>query len=389
MPAVCFYFSLHQCARLRRYSIFDTAPNYFDDAATETQVRHAATECYVPALRILLQLARDLPGQFKAALSISGLAVELLERHAPEVLQHLHALAATGCCEFVGQPYHHSLSVLYSRGEFLSQVQLHKQMLKRLFNIVPRSFANTELLYNNDVGRCVRDMGFEAILAEGVESVLASRSAAFVYAAPGTARQMRLLLRNRALSDAIGRRLADPTAPDFPLTVDKVVRSISKIGGQLCNLFFDLESFGLWQPKETALDLLEKLPAKLLAANCRLLTPSQACDQFQSAGELSTPQMTSWCGANRDLACWLGNAMQKSAVQELYRLEPVLSRRAAAGDQDVLAEFRKLTAADYARAMATRLEPPDQRRAPGGAVPSPYDAYIGFMNILENLRGQA
>jgi hypothetical protein len=32
MAAVCFYFQVHQPFRLRRYSVFDTDPFYFDNA---------------------------------------------------------------------------------------------------------------------------------------------------------------------------------------------------------------------------------------------------------------------------------------------------------------------------------------------------------------------
>jgi len=31
MPSICFYFQIHQPFRLRRYSVFDTDRNYFDD----------------------------------------------------------------------------------------------------------------------------------------------------------------------------------------------------------------------------------------------------------------------------------------------------------------------------------------------------------------------
>jgi alpha-amylase len=49
MAAVCFYFQVHQPFRLRRYSVFDTDPFYFDAAANESILRKVADKCYRPA----------------------------------------------------------------------------------------------------------------------------------------------------------------------------------------------------------------------------------------------------------------------------------------------------------------------------------------------------
>ena len=391
MPAVCLAFLIHQPHVLRRYSIFDASPQYVDRAATAKAVRGAARHAYGPTTKVLIDLAHKLGKEFKVALGISGTAVELLETHAPEILQQIHALAATGCVEFLGQPYHASLSALYSRAEFAEQMQLHRQMIKRLFGAQPKVFANTELIYSNDVGRAAAELGFDAVFGEAVENVLASRSAAFVFGVPGTA--ARLLLRHGRLSDAVGRRFADATSPDFPLTDQKFADELAKIGGHVCNLVFDMESFGLWQPRSTGvLEFLAALPAKLVAANNPLVLPSECVARFTSAGDLDTLHMTSWSGPGRDLASWLGNAMQVNAQQELYRLEAAVKAR---GNPDLLRDFRQLSAADYAWAMATRHGEGEEGRrsmatgAGGADAESPYDAYINFMNVIENIKARA
>ena len=42
MASVCFYFQVHQPNRLRRYSVFDSSDNYFDDYHNEQILRKVA-----------------------------------------------------------------------------------------------------------------------------------------------------------------------------------------------------------------------------------------------------------------------------------------------------------------------------------------------------------
>src|SRR5262249_38677340 len=155
--------------------------------------------------------------------------------------------------------FHHSLSSLASKTEFAQQVNMHRDMLQRLVNQQPTTFRNTELIYSDDIAALAAQQGFNAILAEGWEPVLSNRSAAFVYRAAKS--KLHLLLRNHALSDAIAFRFSDPRSPDFPMTVEKFSHHVSQIGGQLCNLFMDYETFGEHQPASTGIfDFLRALP---------------------------------------------------------------------------------------------------------------------------------
>ena len=77
----------------------------------------------------------------------------------PEVLSTFHALAKTGCVEFLAETYYHSLSFLYSRQEFVEQVKKHMDLIRSLFGQTPTVFRNTELIYNNDAGPAHRGDG--------------------------------------------------------------------------------------------------------------------------------------------------------------------------------------------------------------------------------------
>ena len=73
-------------------------------------MKKVAAKCYLPANRLMLELIHRHRGRFKIAYSISGVAIEQMKRFAPEVLDSFRELAATGCVEFVGEAYYHSLA---------------------------------------------------------------------------------------------------------------------------------------------------------------------------------------------------------------------------------------------------------------------------------------
>jgi alpha-amylase len=131
---------------------------------------------------MLLKLIQQHKGRFRIAYSLTGILLEQLQRYCPEVLSTFHALAQTGCVEFLAETYYHSLSFLYSRQEFIEQVKKHAATIKDLFGQTPLVFRNTELIYNNDLGLLIEAMeASDAIITEGADHILGYRSANFVY----------------------------------------------------------------------------------------------------------------------------------------------------------------------------------------------------------------
>jgi alpha-amylase len=393
MPSVCLYFQIHQPFRLRKYTIFDGDSNYFDNAMNAQLVRRIAERCYVPMNRLLLALIRQHGGRFRLALSITGTALEQFESYAPEVVQGLHALAQTRCVEFLAETSHHSLAGLHSVGEFREQVELHRKMIKRLFGQSPTVFRNTELIYSNRIAGLVSEMGFRGILSEGWEPALNNRSAAFIYRAipqtDGTgpaapARPLYLLVRNHRLSDAISYRFADARSPEFPLSEEKFSTLVSQIGGRLCNLFMDYETFGEHLAEKTGIfDFMRNMPGKLLEHHA-FVTPEELLGtggEVEVAGELDVPSAISWADEARDLGAWMGNAMQNNALEDLYGLEMKVKSK---GDAKLLADWRKLTTSDHFYYMSTKDKADGAVHGYFRPYESPYDAYVNYMNVLDN-----
>ncbi len=107
--------------------------------------------------------------------------------------------------EFLAETYSHSLASLGNRDEFIEQVQRHAALIEREFGQRPTVFRNTELIYSDEIGATVADLGFKAMLAEGAKHILGWKSPDFIYANDINPR-LKLLLRNFKLSDDLAFR---------------------------------------------------------------------------------------------------------------------------------------------------------------------------------------
>src|SRR5580704_10159702 len=119
MPSICFYFQVHQPFRLKAYDCFKIGHDHFyeDEAKNKEILDRIAKKCYLPANAILLHLIEHYKGAFKISYSVSGTALEQMEKYRPDVLRSFQKLAETGCVEFLSETYTHSLSFLYSKDE--------------------------------------------------------------------------------------------------------------------------------------------------------------------------------------------------------------------------------------------------------------------------------
>lgn len=383
MPALCLCFNIHESYLLRRYTVFDMGQSsvYEDDDRNCEAVLRAARLCYLPAGELLLRLVRRYEGAFVVSLCVSGTALDLFEQYAPEVMETLCALAATGCVEFVSETSAHSLAFLYSREEFDRQVKAQNARLKSLFGKKPQTFMNTECVFNNDLAVALQQLGFKTVLADGAEHVLGWRSPNWMYR-PVSGPRMRLLLRNAGLSDDMGLRFGDRAWNNWPLTAEKFAswcRSLAD-SSDIINIFNDLHVFGLRNGRDSGIfDFLETLPEALLRdGRFSFATPRSLAGKMGPVGEVDVPQFMSWEEKGHDLTSWLGNDMQKDAIHALYSLAV---RVRACGDKVLSHDYERLQTADHFRHMSTKWfsGPHADRPNPFG---SPYDAYITYMNVL-------
>ena len=391
MVSVCFYFQVHQPIRLRKYSIFEIGKhaNYFDDRKNEAIIKKIAGKCYLPANKAILDLINKNDGKFKVSYSMSGVVLEELERFAPEVIDSFKKLVDTGNVEILDETYHHTLSCLHSKDEFKEQIQLHNKKVKQLFNYRPKVFRNTELIYNNETAKTAEEMGYKAVLAEGADHILQWRSPNFVYRPKGSS-NIKLLLKNYRLSDDIAFRFSEKSWKEFPLTAPKFAGWVNKINGNgnVVNLFMDYETFGEHQWEDKGIfEFLKHLPHEILKhSDNDFVTPSEAVRRYKDVAELDYPYYVSWADVERDLSAWTGNKMQQEAMKEIYNLEPYvkLSKNPALLDQ-----WRKLQTSDHFYYMCTKWFNDGDVHKYFNPYDSPYEAFITYMNILNDFRMKA
>ncbi len=387
MPSVCFYFQVHQPYRLRRYGVFDVGrrSDYFDDALDEAVLRKVADKCYRPMNALVEELVDRSEGRFRAAYSITGTALEQLERWAPDVVESFRRLARSGAIEFLAETYHHSLSFLASRDEFEEQVELHSALMERTLGVRTRVFRNTELIFSNALARRVHDLGFAGVLAEGADRVLGWRSPHFLYTAKG-APDLPLLLKSYRLSDDVAFRFGNRAWEGWPLTPEKFAGWLHAVNGcgETINLFMDYETFGEHQWAETGIfEFVRALPDAVLAhPDVRFATPSEVIASCAPRAELDVPEFVSWADSERDLTAWLGNAMQRASLDELYALRDAVR---ASGDPLALRDFRRLTTSDHFYYMCTKYFADGDVHKYFSPYESPYEAHIAFMNALADL----
>ncbi|MBR6721224.1 MAG: glycoside hydrolase family 57 protein [Alistipes sp.] len=382
MKTVCFYFQVHQPWRLKTYRFFQMGQdhNYLDDFTNRAIMQKIARECYLPMNALLHSLIEENKGAFRVSFSITGSAIEQFKAYAPEVLDSFRALAETGCVEFLGETYSHSLSSLYSVDEFKQEVKLHTAMLKEEFGVKPTAFRNTELIYSDDIAATVQGMGFKTMLAEGAKHVLGWKSPNFVYT-DAVDNKLRLLLRNYKLSDDIAFRFSNEGWDEWPMTADKFAQWVAGENGDVVNLFMDYETFGEHQKAATGIfDFMKALPAALLATGeVEFATVSEASKRLQPVAVLHCPHAMSWADEERDVTAWLGNDLQNEAFSKLYALAPRIKK---AKNKDFEYVWHFMQNSDHFYYMATKWFSDGDVHSYFNPYGSAYEAFINYMNVL-------
>ena len=380
MRTICLYFEIHQIIHLKRYRFFDIGTNhyYYDDYANETSINDVAERSYIPALNTLIDMVKSSEGAFKVALSISGVALEQLEIYAPSVIELLHQLNDTGCCEFLAEPYSHGLSSLANEACFKEEVMRQSEKMKQLFGKAPKVFRNSSLIYSDEIGAAVASMGFKGMLTEGAKHILGWKSPHYLYHCNMNP-NLKLLLRDFKLSDDISLRFSNSEWSEYPLMADKYINWIDQLPQeeQVINIFMELCALGIYQPLSShILDFLKALPACAKEKGITFSTPTEIVTKLKSVSQLDVPYPLSWVDEERDTSCWLGNVMQREAFNKLYS---VAERVHLCDDRRIKQDWDYLQASNNFRFMTTKQSSVTLQR---GIYESPYDAFTNYMNIL-------
>lgn len=372
-------FQVHQPRRLKKLMAADINDAFasLDDKADRAIIERVAENCYLPTNALLLKLIQRYP-QIKLAFSISGTALEQLEEYAPEALESFRSLAATGSVDFLSETYYHSMAFLMDSEEFEIQILEHAEKVVEHFGVRPAVFRNTNLIYNDEIGRRISMMGFQGVLTEGNVHNF-KYSPHFLYEHRDL-NGLKILMRNPSLSDDIAFRVA---LSDWNLTAEKFMSWLEAMpeNEKLVTIALDYETFGEHHKQETGiLQFLEHLLLLLaIEKSYKMITPAEVVQQFRAHRPVSIPDYVAIAGA--DLSDWVGSEKQREAFTALIQLEAGAKGK---GDPSVLKLWRCLQASDHFYYMSDKADH-DSHLSP---YASSQEAYNQYMSVIHNMHDQ-
>ncbi len=383
MKSICLIFQIHQPYRFKRFRFFDigAGQSCYDDFANETSIRKMVSQCILPCNELLLKHLHRMDGKLKIAFSLSGITLEQLGVYAPEAIDSFRELAQTGLVEFLGGTYSHSLSSLHSMEAFSEEAGRQQQAIRELTGREPEVFQNTEMIYSDEIGSRIADMGFRGVVAEGTRHILGWKSPGFLYGNAVNPR-LKVLMRNPKLSDDLAFRFSDSHGQE--LTADKFITLINGTDprDETTNICLDYETFGIYHTESSGifsfLDHFLFMASQSKEISFR--TPSEVVSSLQPVSLVNVANPVSWIEEEHDVALWTGNELQDEAMSKLYRHLPVVQ---SAEDPGLLRDWHALQGSDHFVFMSTR---PGEKVLHNRKNPfhSPFDAFINYMNILND-----
>ena len=374
MRVIHLCFQLHQPFGLRGTVDGGEDHNYFD---TKSAFTKANVEIYQPLFAFLERNTQKFAG-FRFSLLVSGSWLDLAEQYDTELIERLRKLVKLGQVELVAEPISHSLAFFYDEAELTEQVQRYRARIQKLFGVEGRIFALPELIYNDQIGKWAEDFGFAGMLVGGSPEVLGWHSPNHIYEAM-ECRYLRLLFRNTPLSLAImhadadllveKRVSEDSEEKKMVLSAQKFQKrlELDMLRGNLVNLYFDAELFRVQRDKGV-IGLFDELVATWLgvqgnhfvgaAQACVVETPSMALsvkksvswreesdDSYEDKNSQDTVALVLQAEADVHPPRWLDQPWQVEQSKALYGLKREIL---ASEDEKLIADWRRLTALDYA-----------------------------------------
>ena len=378
MNNICFCFQMHAPYKMKRYRFFEIGQDhyYYDDMQTEEHLDYLVNASYLPLCNTIKEMIRLSKGRFHCALSVSGTTLEMFQQFAPEMIDVLNELAATGCVEFVATPYAYSLASVYSETEAVEQLQLQQAMVKELFGVESTTICNTELVYSDEIAIQLHQQGYKTVMTEGAKHILSWKSPNYVYQS-ASAPKMKVLLRNANMSDELAFHFSDPNWYNYPMDAEKYTAQIAALPEeeQVVNIWVGAETFGVRQHAMSGIfDFLKALPYHAMDKSIGFMTPSEVAKKFATNDVVVAPYPLTWAGEAKDINIYTGNDLQNEALQKLYA---VAERVHLCQDKQLKRDWLLLQDVNYFHYMnhidqgSTHFE-------------SAYDAFINYMNILSD-----
>ncbi len=380
MKTLAFNINIHRYFLLKKYRFFDIGNDnyYFDDYTTRAMLQQSESNCLRPALEMLLALVRRYKKRLRFSVGVSGPALQMLEESCSDSLRLLQQLAATGCVEFTAQPYNYSLAGINDMDEFRRQVTLCVSEIKRLFNQEPLTFQNTGLIYTDDIGKAVYDIGFKLVLVQSEKRSLDVKGTDYLYFHPSVQR-LRILPLNVEYTELFEDVLKDKNLISAEGLVEQVGQNAA--GGDVMFTYINIDYLDSTKyNNREVLSFVKTAIEKVLSERTfKFDTPSSVLQKCQPISPYKLPAPVPGLNFTPNLYPWLGNELQREAFSKINALKDKVR---IAGNATLQSIWQRLQCSDYLYFMSDSYFNHDAQRLLPNPFDSPYNAFIAFMNIV-------
>ena len=189
--------------------------------------------CYKGLLEVLLSHPR-----LKFMIHISGTLINALNWLDDKAIQLIDKGIKNGQFELVGSTYSQNIMYSTNNSDNTSQIQLHKKLLKDIFNVEPVSFWNPERCFRQDLEKLILDNGYKYTWIE--DHILKDS---------GAKETDDYILLKDGLGVFNDRKdyLKQANQAIFKGDFDKCFEFMDSQKGRLLNYAEDAEAMGLWQ----------------------------------------------------------------------------------------------------------------------------------------------
>ncbi|WP_094226472.1 alpha-amylase [Methanolobus psychrotolerans] len=254
-------------------------------------------------------LSRSIDNGGKYTLDVSGVFLEQC-KWAPEVIDGFRKLDPESI-SFAASPYYHSVCSLFpDLTEFREQLEMDIEMIKELFGQEPKTFVNTELLFEQRTMKMLKEIGFKCFISEGSHNLMNGYDPTHVYS-----NDVPTLLRHINLSEDMEIKFSDKGWPGYPLIADKFASWIASMDGDVITLYIKYDAMNTHlQNNKEILEFLQDIPLSFEKHGIKMLLPEEAVEMFNKT-ELSSldSKMTARYGMHN----LLGNHAQHLFMHEL------------------------------------------------------------------------
>jgi len=386
MKNICLYFQIHHPFSLQTFRFFDIgeSKSYYDEWRIEREIQNAATNYYLPTNNYFLKLIHQSKGALKLSFNISGSALDQFLIYAPQLITSFMQLADTGQVEFTGSTDSHSIvSLSDKKDEFIQSIKLSQERTEYYFGQKPKLFVNSDLLFNNRIAEIAAEAGYPAMLTNGTKKILQWRSPNYLYCAEDQ-KHITVLFRNENISNELASILINPDETEARKQHEKLSTILNTINPDepIINIYLNYKSLGGTNRLKKQ-QLFQTFVSKIIKNKTyNFGLPSQMIEQYGPVSEIGTEEPICWV-EHFHPDYYPGNELQKDAINQLFKLSKKIG---GTNDNSLKIDWNNLQSSDHFHLMDENHPTYKENYTAQSIYKSKYDAFINYMNILEDFR---